>query len=194
MVRVVLKNNPTLILIIILIIVVPVLAYKSTDLQKLFNNLPIQSKEVRIEMSKSATSSAELKKPLTCPSIKDFCTKGADVTFNGNYAGFGGTLSKGSPVYAMFDGEATVSTTDLPQYNNEQIISVSLQNTTKGWLVTYIYRGDVPTKTSFKTGEKISIVSGEVMSAYKVSLLVQLMTDNSAGGEIVHLTPKDFSF
>lgn len=187
-------ENRLVILIIILIIAVPLLAYKQTPIRNFFTNLPlIPRKEVVINVPKSSTPSANLKKPYICPSIPDFCQKGTDVNFNGQYAGFGASLPKGSKVVALFDGKLITSVSTLPQFNNEQVVTVTLENRQLNLTANYFYQGQVPTKLNVKAGEQIS-VTGEAMTPYQVPLMVQFYKGTQVTGEKVHLTPKDFGF
>ena len=150
--------------------------------------------EVKIVLPKGDSKSASLQNgPFKCPSTADFCQKGQDFFQNGTYIGWAGRIPKGSPITASFDGKLSSTATTLPpEFNNEEITIVYLDNTDRGLRAIYYFKGKPPKQKEIKEGEDIGGID-EPMAFYDgYSLIYSIIKDYPQNREKATLGPKDF--
>lgn len=139
-------------------------------------------------------SPEDQKGPYTCPSIKEFCVNGKQITQNGAYIGFGAKIASGSAIYASFDGTINGSTAYPPKnIKGEQTNTIYLDNKEKGLRMVYHFGGNPINiaEKQVKQGEEMA-KSGPVIENYNVPLTVDVILGNPIDGNRLHLTPKDF--
>src|SRR3989344_3843969 len=117
-------------------------------------------------------SLAGQKGPWSCPSIKEFCTSGKQVTQNEAYIGFGTNIASGSAIYASFDGTINGSTAYPPKnIKGEKTNIIYLDNKQKGIRMVYRFGGDPISiiEKSVKAGDYIG-KTGPSIENYNVPL------------------------
>lgn len=130
-----------------------------------------------------------------CPSIKEFCTSGHDISKDGAYLGFGATLEQKSPIFASFDGVLTSSTAILsPKLNSEGLNTLYLDNDQKNLRAIYYFKGDTsPTGKKVKKGEQIGSTFAKIES-FDVSLIFQIIQGDIKKEDLVKLTSSNFQY
>lgn len=166
------------------------------------SELKTKEKVINLEKAASAPIMPGQEGPFACPSISQFCQKGADILFDNNYYGFGSDLPSGSSLFAAFDGKLTTTLSSIPKGNQsaemQKINLVMLTNKDLLLRAAYLFPGPVPQEQTVKKGDKIGTVSGENMPLYGKVSLVFILTRNDQvmgsrlGGERVKLTKADF--
>lgn len=195
------QKNKKILALVVAIAVIPIIA------SLLISRLPLLKQALRppttpppspppvqIQPPQSTPKDASLQKgPFTCPSKAEFCQKGGEILRNGQYVGFGTTISPNSPIIAAFDGQIDAVFSTLPaEYNNETIITLYLDNKERGLRAVYYYQGTkAPTAATVEAGEVIDTV-GKVMSFYNASLVFTLIKNDPVNGQAEKLTAKDF--
>lgn len=155
---------------------------------------PPAPKKTVIALPKSSTPSSAIKvNKISCPAIATFCLKGQDIAKGETYMGFGSKIATNSAILATFDGEiTTISLTLPPQFQNEKIETIYLDNKQLGLRAIYQFKGQSSSLQKVKKGQKIAAV-GEPISYYdNVSLVFALVKGDFISGEKVKLTVQDF--
>lgn len=139
--------------------------------------------------------SSDLKKGIyKCPSVKEFCLEGGDIIKDKTYAGFGEDLATGSAILASFDGKVTGLTITLPpQFNNEKLNVIYLDNTENNVRATYYFKG-APinfNEVETKEGATLGIIEDR-MQYYDTALLFTIIKGDPQKDEKIRLTAKDF--
>lgn len=142
---------------------------------------------------KESPPQSSSQKGYLCPTTKEFCQNGTDVTKN-SYLGFGINATANHPIYAVFDGEVTVSQTILPKdLGGETLQTIYIDNKQDNLRAVYLYIGQSFAPNSVQKGVIIGKMEKEIKS-YNTWLIFQLIKGDPLKGEKVKLSSKDFMF
>lgn len=155
-----------------------------------FNQSPGQpaSPQIKVVDAKLQTG------PFSCPSIKNFCQSGKQISKNGVMVGFGAVIANSSPVLATFDGHVQSLETTLPQsLGGEKFTIIYLDSTQRYLRTVYYFKGTTSKNNAeVKEGEQIG-TTGEAINYYNgVTLMVQMIKNDPLTGDKIKLTSQDF--
>lgn len=191
----ILKDRKTLLIIILVLTALAVLIFniwqRST---RIGPNTPPPPPKAEIELPKSSVDPTTIKvDKLDCPSIPTFCSRGQDINKDGQYLGFGAKVATNSAIFASFDGEiTTINITLPPQFQNEKIETIYLDNPEKTIRAIYQYKGQPSGLKTVKKGQNIASVGTPIAYYDNISLLFSLIKGDFIKGEKFKLTTQDF--
>lgn len=128
--------------------------------------------------------------PFSCPTIASIC---ASATYKENT--LSGNIPSGSPIYAAFNGTATVLYPIHPNTDGtkESFNSIVLINKDKGLIALYSFKGKTIDNKEVKEGERIATGSGEAIKFKEnKSFIFELLKYQEKGATKSALASKDF--
>lgn len=125
---------------------------------------------------------------IPCPAAKISCNNGKSIFANNSYIGYGMDIDKGTPLFAVFDGDLMVSEMISPK--GESFWVVYLLDGKEKKEAIYWFKGVQIKARSVKKGEVIATASAQALNDFQGSKFIFTLMDPA--GKAVELKPGDF--
>ncbi len=126
-----------------------------------------------------------------CPVPAEYCDSGKIITSKGNYLGIGYQLPEGTPIIAIFAGQASSFGSNYKTETGwDHYAGIELNSLNNEYVANYIRINDsLEIKSNFDQSETMATTQSGDINDYGVNLLITV----SQNGNIIELKPSDFN-